>query len=84
MRIFRREVEVTIKTIGALTLLTMIVVPAVWGYGQWQKARTWQKVACAYRIREVERHTPLLGAIEPGRDACLTLERLGFAVELPR
>jgi hypothetical protein len=81
---FRPEIEIALKAIGVLTLLSLIVIPVVWGYGERQKARTWQNLACTYRIKEVERRTPLLGGIEPGRDACVTLERLGFALEVPR
>jgi len=84
MRIFRPEIQRALKTLGVLTIVTLIVVPVVWGYGQRQKARTWQNIACAYRIKEVERRTPLLGAIAPGRDACGTLERLGLVLEMPR
>jgi hypothetical protein len=84
MRIFRPEIELTLRALGILTIVTLIVVPVVWGYGQRQKARTWQNIACAYRIKEVERRTPLLDGIEPGRDACGTLERLGLALEMPR
>jgi hypothetical protein len=84
MRIFRREIQLALRTIGILTIAALIVVPVVWGYGQRQKARTWQNIACAYRIKEVERRTPLLSGIEPGRDACVTLERLGLALEIPR
>ena len=84
MKIFRPEIERVLRTLGVVTIVTLIIVPVVWGYGQRQKARTWQNIACAYRIKEVERRTPLLGAIEPGRDACITLERLGLALEIPR
>ncbi|MBI2205948.1 MAG: hypothetical protein HYU41_19060 [Candidatus Rokubacteria bacterium] len=84
MRIFRPEIEIALKAVGVLTLLSLIVIPVAWGYGQRQKARTWQNLACAYRIKEVERRTPILSRIEPGRDACVTLERLGFALDVPR
>ena len=84
MRIFRPEIERTLRALGILTIVTLIVVPVVWGYGQRQKARTWQNIACAYRIKEVERRTPLLNGLETGRDACMTLERLGLVLEMPR
>jgi hypothetical protein len=84
MRIFRPEIEIAVKAIGLVTLISLIVIPVAWGYGQRQKAREWQNIACAYRIKEVERRTPLLTGIELGRDACMTLERLGLALEMPR
>lgn len=84
MRIFRREIEIVLKVFGVVLLLSLVTLPVAWGYGERQKARTWQNIACAYRIKEVERRTPLLGGIEAGRDACVTLERLGLTLETPR
>jgi hypothetical protein len=84
MRLFRPEIELTLKALGVFALITMIVFPAAWGYEQRQKARVWQNIACAYRIKEIERRTPVLGAVDYGRDACGTLERLGLVLEMPR
>jgi hypothetical protein len=84
LRIFRPEIEVVLKTVCVITLISLVVIPVAWGYGQRQKAREWQNIACAYRIKEVERRIPLLTGIETGRDACVTLERLGLALEMPR
>ena len=84
LRIFRPEIAIAIKTIGVLTLLTLAVLPVAWGYGERQKARTWQNIACAYRIREAERRAPILAGIDYGRDACVTLHRLGLELEMPR
>jgi hypothetical protein len=77
MKIFRREVEVTLKVLGVLILAGLIVLPIVWGYEQRSQARMWQNVACAYRIKEVTRQTPL-ASLERTADACRTLARLGF------
>jgi hypothetical protein len=77
MKIFRREVEVTLKVLGVVILAALIVFPIVWGYEQRSQARMWQNVACAYRIKEVTRQTPLAG-LERSADACTTLARLGF------
>ena len=60
----------------------VIALPVAWGYEQRKQARTWQNVACAYRIKEVARRTPILAATEPGRDACMVLERLGLGLDL--
>ena len=83
MRIFRREVEVTLKVLGVSMLVGLIVLPIVWGYQQRAEARMWQNVACAYRIKEVTRHTPFMAPVERGADACTTLARLGFQVTEP-
>ena len=82
MRMFQPEVQTTIKMLGIVTLVGLIVLPVAWGYEQRQQARTWQNVACAYRIKEVARRTPILAAMEPGRDACRVLERLGLELEV--
>jgi hypothetical protein len=70
--------------LGILTVVGLIVLPVAWGYEQRKQARTWQNVACAYRIKEVLRRTPMLATTEPGRDACTVLERLGLDVDMPK
>lgn len=82
MGFFRSEVETALKMIGIAGLITMIVMPVAWGYEQRKQARTWQNVACAYRIKEVARQTPMIATLEYHHDACTTLERLGL--DLPR
>jgi hypothetical protein len=82
MRMFRSEIQTTLKMLGIVTLVGLITLPVAWGYEQRKQARTWQNVACAYRIKEVARRTPILAATEPGRDACMVLERLGLDLEV--
>lgn len=86
MRMFRSEIQTTLRMLGIVTLVGLIVLPVAWGYQQHKQARTWHNVACAYRIKEVLRRTPILATTEPGRDACPVLERLGlgFDVEMPK
>ena len=55
-----------------------------WGYEQKQKARTWQNIACTYRIKEVERDAPMLNGMSRRPDACGTLRQLGLALEQSR
>lgn len=81
LRFFRPEIEATLKTIGLVTLIGLIVFPLAWGYEQRRQAKSWQNVACAYRIREVAGR--LGGTVEYGRDACETLERLGISLDVP-
>lgn len=84
MRFFRPEVEAALKVVGIAALITLILLPVTWGYEQRQQARTWQNVACAYRIKEVVRQAPMIASVEYRRDACLTLARLGLDLDLPR
>jgi hypothetical protein len=84
MRFFRSEVEMALKIIGIAALIGVIVLPVAWGYEQRQQARTWQNVACAYRIKEVARQTPMIANVEYRRDACVALARLGLDLDLPR
>jgi hypothetical protein len=79
MKFFRREIEVTLKALGALTLAALIVLPAAWGYEQRRQARAWRNVACTYRLKEVTRSTRFVAAVERGSDACALLERLGLS-----
>jgi len=82
MRFFQPEVETVLKTVGVIGLSTLVVLPAAWGYEQRQQARLWRDVACAYRVKEVERHTPMFANLGQRPDPCATLRRLGL--ELPR
>ena len=84
MRFFRPEVEAVLKVAAVAGLITVIVLPVAWGYEQRQQARTWQNVACAYRIKEVARQTPMIGTLEYRRDACITLEQLGLDLDVRR
>ena len=79
MRFFRREIEVTLKALGVLTLIALILLPVAWGYQQRRQARAWQNVACAYRLKEVMRNTRVVAGIERGADACAVLDRLGLS-----
>jgi hypothetical protein len=84
MRIFRSEIETGLKIVGIAALISLILLPVAWGYEQRQQARTWQNVACAYRIKEVVRQTPIIASVEHRRDACVALARLGLDLDLPR
>jgi len=84
MRFFRPEVEAALKMVGVAGLITLIVLPVAWGYEQRKQARTWQNVACAYRMKEVARQTPMVATLESRRDACVALERLGLDLDVPR
>jgi hypothetical protein len=79
MGFFRREVEVTLKMLGVLALIALIVLPIAWGYEQRRQARAWQNVACAYRIKEITRNAPFIAnGGERALDACSMLSKLGL------
>ena len=80
MGFFRREIEVTLKMLAVALLIGLIVLPVAWGYEQKRQARTWQNVACAYRIKEVTRVAPFIANVERSPDACATLARLGLTL----
>ena len=82
MRFFRHEIEIVLRGMGVVALSSLVVIPAAWGYEQRQQARQWRNVACAYRVREVERHAPMFSSLGQRPDPCATLQRLGL--ELPR
>jgi hypothetical protein len=84
MGFFRSEIETALKMLGILTLIGLIVLPMAWGYEQRKQARAWQSVACAYRMREVARRAPIISAVDHGREPCVTLERLGLDLDVPR
>lgn len=78
MRFFRPEIEAALTAIGVLTLIGLIVFPVAWGYEQRKQARTWQSIACSYRIKEVARRAPMIATADDGRDPCDILQRLGL------
>ena len=81
MRFFRPELETTLKMLGVMTLIGLIVLPMAWGYEQRKQAKTWQNVACVYRIKEVVRRTPMIATLDYSQDACSTLARLGLELD---
>ena len=84
MGFFKPEVERVLKALGVISLVGLIVLPMAWAYEQRKQARAWQSVACAYRMREVTRRTPLVSTVEYQRDPCLTLNRLGLELDFQR
>jgi len=82
MRFFQHEVEVVLKSLFLIALLSLVVLPAAWGYEQRQQARQWRNVACAVRIREVEQRAPVLASLGQRPDPCAILERLGLELEV--
>jgi hypothetical protein len=84
MRFFRREVEIALTAVGVVTLIGLIVMPVAWGYEQRRQAKTWQSIACAYRMKEVARSSSVLAGVAQEPDACGALERLGLTLDLIR
>jgi hypothetical protein len=81
MRFFQPEVEAVLKVLGVGILVGVIVVPVSWAYEQRRQARTWQSVACAYRMREIARRAPMVATVDDRRDPCATLDRLGLDLD---
>ena len=77
MRFFMPQVEIAFKTIGVITLIGLLIMPVAWGYEQRRQARTWQSIACAYRIKEIARQAPFVAGVDYGRDPCQVLARWG-------
>jgi hypothetical protein len=67
-----------------LTLVGLVAWPIAWGYEQRRRARTWQSIACTYRIREAAVRAPVIAGGHSGRNPCQTLQRLGLTLEPPR
>ncbi len=83
MRFFRPEVESVLKALAAMSLIALVLTPIAWGYEQRRQARAWQSMACAYRVREVTLHSPIV-RVDATSDPCSALHRLGFVLEPPR
>jgi len=84
MRFFKPGIELTFKSVGLIVLVSLVTLPLSWAYEQRQKARTWQNIACAYRIKEAVRRAPILAGADYVRDPCGTVARLGLELDMPR
>jgi hypothetical protein len=84
MRLFQPEVEVVLKMLGAIVLVSLVALPVAWGYEQRQQAETWRAVACTYRIKELQRQAPMFNTMRRAADPCGALRRLGLDLETSR
>jgi hypothetical protein len=77
-KVFRREVEVVLKAVAMISLLTLLVLPLAWGYRQRNEARAWREIACAYRLRQALSDGRLMTAADQRADPCERLSELGL------
>ena len=77
LRIFRPEVQVTLKVVFLIGLTSAYLATFAWGYGARQEARRWRDLACTYRLSELQRAVPGQPGTGP---ACDTLQRVGISV----
>lgn len=81
MRIFVREVEIALKLLAVVSLVTAYLTTLAWGFDQRREAERWRVVACSSRLQAVERATRIVRVSTAGPLACETLDRLGLAVD---
>ncbi len=81
MRIFVREVEIALKLLVVVSLVTAYLTTLAWGFDQRREAERWRVVACRSRLQVVERATRIVRVSTPGALACETLDRLGLPLE---
>jgi hypothetical protein len=75
---FRREVELVLRVVCAVLVLSAFMVTLAWGYQQRQQAQAWREQACVYRFADLARRATFLG--EDTRDACARLHSLGLGL----
>lgn len=78
-RIFRPEVAFAIKLTSVAAVSSAFLLTFAWGYEGRQQAKRWRDVACTYRVSDLERVAPRLGA---GRGACETLDHIGLSASV--
>jgi hypothetical protein len=81
-RYFRPEVEIALKLLTGVLLLSLLVLPLAWGYEQRRQARAWKEIACAYRLAETARRATFLAIDDARAGACGRLRDLGLATDL--
>src|SRR2546426_7169162 len=79
----RPEAQRAIKMIGAVAMITFVIVSLAWGYQQRQLARNWQKLACTYRLQDSVRRAPMMADLLESPNSCATLELLGLSFDYP-
>jgi len=79
----RPEAQRAIKMVAAVAMLTFVIASLAWGYQQRQIARSWQKLACSYRLQDSVRRAPMMADVLEARDSCATLEFLGLSFDYP-
>jgi hypothetical protein len=78
---FRREVELLLRVLCAVLVLSAFMVTLAWGYQQRQQAQAWREQACVYRFAELARRATFLGEdTRDARDACARLQSLGLGL----
>jgi|SRR5690349_18859677 hypothetical protein len=77
-KVFRPEVEAVLRALGAIVLLSLLVLPFAWGYQQRSEARAWREIACAYRLKEALSDGRLVTAADLKSDPCDRLDDLGL------
>lgn len=85
LKVFRPDVEACLRIALAVLVLTVVLLPLVWGYRQHSEAQAWRDLACAYRLKEALRERPVPAVHLTGRAGpCARLAELGMSLEPPR
>lgn len=78
LKIFRPEVESVVRVVCLIATLSMVVLPAAWGYQQRAEARAWREMACTYRLREALNDGRLVTPADAAANPCERLDHLGL------
>ena len=77
----RPDAQRVVKLAAAITLMSFVVASLACGYQQRQLARSWQKLACTYRLQHSVRRAPMMADVLESADSCATLEFLGLSFD---
>jgi hypothetical protein len=78
LKILRPEVESVVRIAGVVVTLSMLVLPAAWGYQQRAEARAWREMACTYRLREALNEGRMVTPADLAANPCDRLDHLGL------
>lgn len=82
-RFFHPAIEMGLKVLIGVVMISAFLVTLAWGYAQRQRAEEWRETACAYRMAELTRKAPFLATTEqqPPAHPCLRLDILGVGLQ---
>jgi hypothetical protein len=81
-RFFHPTIEMGLKVVIGVVMISAFLVTLAWGYAQRQRAEEWRETACTYRMAELTRKAPFLASAEDQpTHPCERLDVLGVSLQ---
>ena len=81
-RFFHPAIEMSLRVVVGVVMISAFLVTLAWGYAQRQRAEEWRETACAYRMADLTRKAPFLANAEhQPAHPCERLDVLGVGLK---